>query len=261
MNDDGGDAARRLLEEFLDDPDADWAVLDGLPMPPPKNRVRGGDEEVGVPLPMPLPANRLRGGDEEVDDDHTGGISLIAGCLARADGLHMGVIASDMYAQIMALEPLPAGGMDLPTPAGSTGLIDRMPEAGFDLLSAGEMDSLLLLFPAFFSWKWRKKKPPGSLADGLQLVAGLDLLPDGEMDSPTYAGSTGISVQRLSGQDELVQATSTTTSTAVAAETHILARTRRPCFGLWSCWFVLASEVLTPLEVVATGHVLAAAGH
>ena len=122
------------------------------------------------------------------------------------------------------------------------------------------MDSLFLLFPAFFSWKWRKKEPPGSLADGLQLVAGLDLLPDGEMDSPTYAGSTGISVQRLSGQDELVQATSTTTSTAVAAETHILARTRRPCFGLWSCWFVLASEVLTPLEVVATGHVLAAAG-
>ena len=126
------------------------------------------------------------------------------------------------------------------------------------------MDSLLLLFPAFFSWKWRKKEPPGSLADGLQLMAGLDLLSvsDGEMDSPTYAGSTGVLLlQRLNGQDGLMQATNTTTSKAVAAETHILTRTRRPCFGLWSCWFVLASVVLAPLEVVATGRALAAAGH
>ena len=58
-----------------------------------------------------------------------------------------------------------------------------------------------------------------------------------------------------------MQATNTTTSKAVAAETHILTRTRRPCFGLWSCWFVLASVVLAPLEVVATGRALAAAGH
>ena len=109
------------------------------------------------------------------------------------------------------------------------------------------------------SWKWRKKL--AFLADGLQQIAGLDLRSDGEMDSPTHAGSTGVSLQRLSGQDGLMQAIDNTTTTAVAAETHILTRTRRPCFGLWSCWFVLASVVLAPLEVVATGRALAAAGH
>ena len=126
-----------------------------------------------------------------------------------------------------------------------------------DCLPASEMDLLRYCL----SWTWRKKEPPGFLADGLQLIAGLDLRSDGEMDSPTHAGSTGVSLQRLSGQDGLMQAMDNTTSTAVAAETHILTRTRRPCFGLWSCWFVLASVVLAPLEVVATGRALAAAGH
>ena len=98
------------------------------------------------------------------------------------------------------------------------------------------------------SWKWRKKL--ASLAEGLQLIAGLDLRSDGKLDSPTHAGSTGVSLQRLSGQDGLMQAIDNTTTTAVAAETHILTRTRRPCFGLWSCWFVLASVVLAPLEAM-----------
>ena len=126
-----------------------------------------------------------------------------------------------------------------------------------DCLPASEMDLLRYCL----SWTWRKKEPPGFLADGLQLIAGLGLRSDGEMDSPTHAESTGVSLQRLSGQDGLMQAIDNTTSTAAAAETHILTRTRRPCFGLWSCWFVLASVVLAPLEVVATGRALAAAGH
>ena len=71
----------------------------------------------------------------------------------------------------------------------------------------------------------------------------------------------GTQPQRLNGQDGLMQAIDNTTSTAGAAETHILTRTRRPSFGLWSCWFVLASVALAPLEVVATGRALAAAGH
>ena len=297
MNDDGGDAARCLLEEFLDDPDADWAVLDGLPMPPPENRFRGGDEEVGVPLPMPLPANRLHGGDEEVDDGplaekrlgvdaQEGGELLDPKRLGVDDPERPGVDEQKAVLQPPAMDPLPplptplpenrfrGGDKEVGGPLAVTRFgvdeleVEAFPSVGasaaeppvseelvqrLDPPVSGVMDSPLVLLFAFFSWKWRKKL--------VQLMAGLDLLPDGEMDSPTYAGSTGISVQRLSGQDELVQATSTTTSTAVAAETHILARTRRPCFGLWSCWFVLASEVLTPLEVVATSHVLAAAGH
>ena len=52
------------------------------------------------------------------------------------------------------------------------------------------------------SWKWRKKL--ASLAEGLQLIAGLDLRSDGKLDSPTHAGSTGVSLQRLSESNEEV---------------------------------------------------------
>ena len=52
------------------------------------------------------------------------------------------------------------------------------------------------------SWKWRKKL--ASLAEGLQLIAGLDLRSDGKLDSPTHAGSTGASLQRLSESNEEV---------------------------------------------------------
>ena len=109
------------------------------------------------------------------------------------------------------------------------------------------------------SWKWRKK-----LVEWINItISGSDgdVAEETEILLPLDAGSTGVSLQRLSGQDGLMQAIDNTTSTAVAAETHILTRTRRPCFGLWSCWFVLASVVLAPLEAMAVGHVLAAAGH
>ena len=52
------------------------------------------------------------------------------------------------------------------------------------------------------SWKWRKKL--ASLAEGLQLIAGLDLRSDGKLDSPTHAGSTDVSLQRLSESNEEV---------------------------------------------------------
>ena len=104
------------------------------------------------------------------------------------------------------------------------------------------------------SWKWRKK-----LVEWINItISGSDgdVAEETEILLPLHAGSTGVSLQRLSGQDGLMQAIDNTTTTAVAAETHILTRTRRPCFGLWSCWFVLASVVLAPLEVVATGRAL-----
>ena len=105
------------------------------------------------------------------------------------------------------------------------------------------------------SWKWRKKLA-GWITITISDCDG-DVAKETKILLPLDAGSTGVSLQRLSGQDGLMQAIDNTTSTAVAAETHILTRTRRPCFGLWSCWFVLASVVLAPLEVVATGRALA----
>ena len=129
-----------------------------------------------------------------------------------------------------------------------------------DCLPASEMDLLRYCL----SWTWRKKEPPGFLADGLQLIAGLDLRSDGEMDSPTHAGSTGVSLQRLSGQDGLMQAIDNTTCSGTGRDTY-LNRTRHRRFktdSMWSSWFVLASAVLAPLEVVATGRAIApAAGH
>ena len=104
------------------------------------------------------------------------------------------------------------------------------------------------------TWKWRKK-----LVEWINItISGCD----GDVTEETeILLPLRVSLQRLSGQDGLMQAIDNTTTTAVAAETHILTRTRRPCFGLWSCWFVLASVVLAPLEAMAMGHVLAAAGH
>ena len=54
------------------------------------------------------------------------------------------------------------------------------------------------------SWKWRKKLV-GWIT--ITLIAGLELRSDGGIDSPTHVGSTGVSLQRLSGQDGLMQAT------------------------------------------------------
>ena len=179
--------------------------------------------------PISPSENRPRGGDELADDP------------SPADP-RLGVVT----AEEVVLEQ----GIDLRCYSSSEILLP------LDCLPASEMDLLRYCL----SWTWRKKEP-GFLADGLQLIAGLDLRSDGEMDSPTHAGSTGVSLQRLSGQDGLMQAIDNTTSTARPAETYILTRTRRPCFRLWSCWFVLASVALSPLEVVATGRALAAAGH
>ena len=186
MNDDGGDAARCLLEEFLDDPDADWAVLDGLPMPPPENRFRGGDEEVGVPLPMPLPANRLRGGDEEVDDGplaekrlgvdaQEGGELLDPKRLGVDDPERPGVDEQKAVLQPPAMDPLPP----LPTPLPENRFRGGDKEVGGPLaVKRFGVDELEV--EAFPSVGASAAEPPVSE----ELVQRLDPPVSGVMDSP-----------------------------------------------------------------------------
>ena len=107
------------------------------------------------------------------------------------------------------------------------------------------------------SWKWRKKLV-GWIT--ITLVAGLDLRSDGGIDSPTHVGSTGVSLQRLSGHGGLMQAIDSTTCSGTGRDTY-LNRTRHP-----SC--VILVQLVRPgigssASTRAHGHrhVLAAAGH
>ena len=103
------------------------------------------------------------------------------------------------------------------------------------------------------SWKWRKKLVEwinitisgcdGDVAEETEILLPLDCLPASEMG--------------------LIQAIDSTTCSGIGRDTY-LTRTRHRRFktySMWSSWFVLASVVLAPLEVVATGRALAAAGH
>ena len=66
-------------------------------------------------------------------------------------------------------------------------------------------------------------------AKSTTLIAGLELRSDGGIDSPTHVGSTGVSLQRLSGHGGLMQAIDSTTCSGSGRDTH-LNRTRHPSF-------------------------------
>ena len=107
------------------------------------------------------------------------------------------------------------------------------------------------------SWKWRKKLV-GWIT--ITLVAGLDLRSDGGIDSPTHVGSTGVSLQRLSGHGGLMQAIDSTTCSGSGRDTH-LNRTRHPSFQHMVQLVRPGIGSSASTRDHGHRHVLAAAGH